>query len=329
MMPIRIPFSMPFRIPWALPDNLAPYAALLFGGLVGLTVVLFWMAFRPSRAKSVDSQRMAAYLQRADVLEEELLSQSFQTRVLAPAFRKVLRSLARMAPQGNIEQSREMLVQAGSPMGLTVMDYLGMRILAAALFGGGFFVLSGARGELIVVARNAFLLAFVGYFLPLLWLRSAKNQRQRQIQRALPDALDMLTIGVEAGLGFESAMIRVGDQWDNPLTREFRRAVAEMRVGTSREDALLRMVERCGVADLRSFVAVLVQSSRLGVSIAEVLHVQADQMRVRRRLRAEEQAHKATVKMVFPLVLLIFPALFVVILGPVVPSLLQFLGSSL
>jgi tight adherence protein C len=136
----------------------------------------------------------------------------------------------------------------------------------------------------------------------------------------------MLTIGVEAGLAFESALLRLGERWDNALTREFRRAVAEMRVGISRDEALARMADRTGVQELRSFVAILVQSNRLGVSIAQVLHTQAAEMRTKRRQRAEELARQASVKMVFPLVFLIFPAMFIVILGPAVPALISFFG---
>ena len=135
----------------------------------------------------------------------------------------------------------------------------------------------------------------------------------------------MLTIGVEAGLAFESALLRVGERWHNALTYEFRRAVAEMRIGTPRDVALTRMAERSGVPELRAFVAILIQSSQLGVSIAQVLHTQAAEMRVKRRQRAEELARQASVKMVFPLVFLIFPALFVVILGPSVPTILFWL----
>ncbi|MFW6136308.1 MAG: type II secretion system F family protein, partial [Chloroflexota bacterium] len=152
------------------------------------------------------------------------------------------------------------------------------------------------------------------------------RSRQHEIARALPDALDMLSVGVEAGLAFESALLRVAEQWDNALTEEFRRAVREMRLGAGREEALRRMAERTGVEDLATFVAVLVQSTRLGVSIAQVLEAQAAQMRLKRRQRAEEQARKAGIKMIFPLVFLIFPAMFVVILGPSMPALLGFLG---
>jgi tight adherence protein C len=126
---------------------------------------------------------------------------------------------------------------------------------------------------------------------------------------------------VEAGLAFESALMRVSEKWHNPLTDEFRRTVGEMRVGTSREVALLRLAERCDVADLNTFVAILVQSSQLGVSISQVLHQQAAEMRLKRRQRAEELARQAGIKIMIPLGFLIFPALFVVILGPAVPTI--------
>jgi tight adherence protein C len=169
---------------------------------------------------------------------------------------------------------------------------------------------------------NGLLGALFAFLAVTYWLRMRVHSRKHAIQRALPDALDMMTIGVEAGLAFESAMVRVGEKWRNPLTDEFRRAVAEMRVGSSRDEALSRMAERCGVDDLSAFVSVIEQSSALGVSIAEVLHIQADQMRIKQRLQAEELARKAGVKMVFPLVFLIFPAMFIVILGPAVPALI-------
>jgi len=169
----------------------------------------------------------------------------------------------------------------------------------------------------------------VGFLVPRLWLRLAVGRRKHDILRALPDALDMLTIGVEAGLGFESAMVRVGQKWDNALTRVFRRAVGEMRLGAARDVALEHMAERSGVPELRTFIAVLVQSSQLGVSIAEVLHTQAAQMRVRRRQRAEELARQAGIKLIFPLAALILPALFVVILGPTLPAFQRFFATML
>lgn len=300
---------------------------VLFGGLVGLAMLLVWIAFAPSRAAApVDGERLDTYLQSVDPVQEEMLRRSFFQRAIVPIIRSFLRLLGRLAPGRNVEQSRQLLIQAGDPMGLSVLDYYGLRIMVAGGLAGGYFLLAGMTGNLLQGLPATLLLGVMGYLLPFVWVRMKRDHRQHEIERALPDALDMLTIGVEAGLGFDSAMMRVGEEWDNALTAEFRRVVAEMRVGTDREVALQRMAERAGAQDLRSFVAVLVQSSRLGVSIADVLHIQAEQMRLKRSQRAEEQAQKAGIKMLFPLIFLIFPTMFVVILGPVIPSLLGFLG---
>jgi tight adherence protein C len=132
----------------------------------------------------------------------------------------------------------------------------------------------------------------------------------------MPDALDLLTICVEAGLGFDSAMQKVQEKWDNDLALEFGRVIQEIRLGKLRRDALRDMAERAGVAELTSFVAAVIQSEQLGVSLAKVLRIQSDQMRVRRRQMAEEEAHKAPIKMIFPIALLIFPSILIVLLGP-------------
>jgi tight adherence protein C len=183
----------------------------------------------------------------------------------------------------------------------------------------------GDNLELSQAARYALLAGLVGYFGPSLWLRRRIGRRQNEIARALPDALDMMTVGVEAGLAFETALVKVGEQWDNALTHELQRAVVEMRVGTPRNEALQRMADRVGVPELNTFIAVLIQSHQMGVSIAEVLHAQAALMRERRRQRAEELARQAGIKMVFPLVFCIFPALLVVILGPSIPVFRAFI----
>jgi tight adherence protein C len=173
--------------------------------------------------------------------------------------------------------------------------------------------------------RNGAVALLAGFWLPKLWLNNQIKKRKSEIARALPDALDMLTIGVEAGLAFESALLRVGEQWNNALSQEFRRVVSEMRLGVPRNEVLRRLAERTDVEDLSTFVAVLIQSNMLGVSISQVLHVQADQMRLKRRQHAEEQAHAATVKIVVVLVIFILPSLFIVVLGPTVPRIAEVL----
>ena len=305
------------------------WSPLTFAVLIGLAMALVWLALAPARPRRAVRERLAGYLDRADVIEEEDMGRPFGARVLLPLLRRILRILGRLATKRNVEATRQMLVQAGQPGGLTVLDFLGVRLLFVVLMGGGYFLLLGKSVSFSMALRNALMVGALGYFLPLFWLRRRVRRRQHEILRALPDALDMLTIGVEAGLAFESALLRVGEKWDNALTREFRRAVAEMRVGTARDVALQRMADRAGERDLSTFVAVLIQSSQLGVSIAQVLHTQAAQMRVKRRQRAEELARQAGIKMIFPLALFVFPSMLVVILGPSIPAFISFFGSGL
>jgi tight adherence protein C len=303
------------------------WSPLAFGLLVALALACVWLAFAPSRPQKEVEERLEDFLETAVALEEADMRRPVAGRVVLPLLRRLLGALGRLMPVRAVAGIQVSLVRAGQPGGLTALDFVGLQVLLAALAGGGYFLLQGGALGFALALRNAFLAAAAGYFLPWYWLRRTARSRQHQIVRALPDALDMMTVGVEAGLAFESALLRVGEQWDNALTRELRRTVSEMRVGTARNAALRNLAERTGVEELSTFVAVLIQSSQLGVSIAEVLHTQAAQMRTRRQQRAEELARQAGVKMVIPLVFLIFPAILVVILGPSIPPFLSFFRS--
>jgi tight adherence protein C len=293
--------------------------------LVGLAALLIWAAFAPARPAAKVRTRLDGYLDRADAIEEAEMRKPFVARVFGPLLRGVLRLLGSLAPKRNVEATELLLRQAGQPGGLSALDFFGLRLLSVLVAGGIYFLVARNSLSFSLLLRNCALVGIVGFFIPWLWLRHRANSRRNEIKRALPDVLDMLTISVEAGLAFESALLRVGEQWENALTRELRRAVAEIRIGTPRDLALQRVADRTGVPELRSFVAVLVQSSQLGVSISQILRDQAGVMRTMRRQRAEELARQASVKMVFPLVFLIFPALFVVILGPAIPGFTAFL----
>jgi tight adherence protein C len=292
-----------------------------------VSVGLVWVSLAPSQPALQVRARLDGYLARSDSVEAEELQQPFTVRALLPFLRSILRVFGALVPSRDLEATRRMLLQAGQPFGLTVLDFWGLRVLSVVLVGGGYFLFMRTGLSEGVLLRNTLIACVAGVFLPVLWLRSAAGRRMHEVQRALPDALDMLTIGVEAGLAFESALLQVSRKWDNALSRELRRTVAEMRVGTPRDAALQRLADRTAVPDLRTFVAVLVQSNQLGVSIAKVLHDQAAQMRVKRRQRAQELAQQAGVKLVFPLVFLIFPTMFIVILGPSVPLILDILKS--
>ncbi len=288
--------------------------------LAALAAVLLWQALSPARRRPIDS-RLHDYVD--DVAQNAELERGFGERVLGPGMRRILRTLGALLPKRNIEKTRKLLIYAGEPGALSVMDFMGLRMIGALAVGGGCFWFYARYQPMNILLVATGVAAFVGYMIPMYWLRGKAKRRQKEIRRALPDALDMLTIAVEAGLAFESGLLRVGEQWQNALSEEFRRVVGEMRMGVTRTAALERMVARTDVEELATFVAVLVQSTQLGVSIAQVLQTQAAQMRERRRQRAEEMARQASVKIVLVLVVFFFPVLFIVLLGPIAP---QFMG---
>ena len=220
---------------------------------------------------------------------------------------------------------------AGNPGDMRLTDWMGVKMLvgigtAAILFvllgvvaGGG---ISGP-GDLFKPFFFGLIGFFIGYLLPEFWLGRKIKSRQKIILKMIPDTLDLLTISVRAGLGFDAALAKVVEKLPGPLTDEFRRALAEVRVGKARREALRDMIPRTNVQPLSNFIGAIIQAETLGVSISKVLQVQSEQLRIERRQRAEELAAKAPIKMLLPLVGCIFPALFVVILGPAMISLVK------
>jgi tight adherence protein C len=250
-------------------------------------------------------------------LEEIELSLPFTDRVLRPMIRGMASMAARFTPSQTIESTQHKLDLAGNPNGWTPTEFWGIRIVAAVLMGGAAFLLfSLTKQPVLRLFGLTGLMLLVGFFMPVLWLRGKIGRRQDNIIKALPDALDLLTVCVEAGLGFDAAMSKVNEKWDNELSLAFGRVLQEVRLGRLRREALREMANRMEVSDVTTFTAAIIQAEQLGVSIAKVLRIQSDQMRVRRRQRAEEKAQKAPVKILFPMVLLIFPSLFIVLLGP-------------
>ena len=298
--------------------------------VVGIGLLLAGL-YLPHTGKDVIAERLATFNQRPRSLEEIELQQPFTERVLRPFIRQLADAMNRFQQARSknpketqvrgIESIQRKLALAGNPYRWTPADYLGIKVFAALVLGGVLFFLMTIGGQ----TGYAFLfggigLAF-GWFGPELILRSKTQARQKQIQRALPDALDLLVISVEAGLGFDAAIQRLVDKRDDALATEFARVLAEMRVGRSRRDALKDMVQRTQVPDLNNFVGAILQAEQLGVSVTKVLTVQAEQMRVVRRQRAEEKAAQLQLKLIFPLAIFIFPALCVVIMGPIWPTL--------
>jgi tight adherence protein C len=292
----------------------------------GLIMILFGVAQRRKEATALD-QRMAEFALRPKRLEEIELSRPFVERVIRPLLGTLIKQMSRLTPKSNLERLRQNLEQAGNPYNWQPLDFIGVRGLAAV-------ALAAVTAALMLLTRQEFqriiliplLMLGIGYMLPGIWLGQKIKSRKRGILKALPDAIDMLSVSVEAGLGFDQALQRVAMKWDHELSWEFQRSLQEMRVGKSRREALRELAARTGVEDLSTFIMAILMADQLGVSITQVLRIQSAQMRQRRRQRAEVEAHKAPIKMIFPMVFLIFPAIWVVILGPAVPQVLDALG---
>ncbi|NIO72405.1 MAG: type II secretion system F family protein [Anaerolineae bacterium] len=296
---------------------MSPVVLIVAMAILGSVVLLFVGVAAPRSSDQV-LDRLAEYGGRTLTLEEIELSQPFSQRVIRPLIQGIAQFIGRFAPQRNIEEIRRKLELAGRPYGWGPTEFLGVRGLAGILLATMTFLLLTLTGQYLPKRFLATLVAggLGFYVLPTLWLSSKIRRRQTEIVKALPDALDLLTISVEAGLGFDAAMSKVAEKWDNELSLAFNRVIQEIQMGKLRREALRDMADRMDVSDVSSFVAAIIQADQLGVSIAKVLRIQSEQMRIRRRQRAEEKAHQAPVKMLFPMAFLIFPALFIVLLGP-------------
>jgi tight adherence protein C len=303
--------------------------------IVGLVVVagLVYVGLREDRGRDPLQERLAQYGEREipQSLEEIELSLSFRDRVLIPMLRKIASVTVRFTPEKQLEETRRLIELAGMAGTLEPTTFFALRIVATIGLGLGafmlFFVLSRniAPTQAILYTVGG---AAVGYFFPLLWIRSKIRKRQDGILKALPDSLDLLVICVEAGLGFDAAMGKVYEKWDNDLAVAFGRVLREIQLGKGRREALKDMSDRMEVPDVTSFTAAIIQADQLGVSMATILRVQSDQMRVKRRQRAQEKAHQAPVKMMIPMVLLIFPSIWIVLLGPAAIILLGARGTT-
>lgn len=289
-------------------------------------VVMVIMSINRGRQPDAIGDRLNQFTERPMSLEELELQQPFFQRVILPTSKSVLVALGKYGPKQSAERLKVNLQQAGNPGNITPLMFSGLRIALCAILLVLFGFVTFRTMDFLQAMLYTTLGAAIGYLLPGIWLGQQIKKRKYNIVKALPDALDLLTIAVEAGLAFDSGIQRVADKWDNELSREFRRVLQDMRLGRTRRDALKDLATRTGVEDVQTFTAAIIQADQLGVSMAKILRIQSDQMRIRRRQRAEELAQKAPVKMLFPMVFLIFPALFVVILGPAVPRIMTGLG---
>ncbi len=294
---------------------------VLLGGVVALVVV----GLRFTRQGTQDESdpimsRLAEATQRGESvsLEDIELQQPFIQRVVVPLMEKVGEISTRFTPQKLLQETTLKLELAGNPGRIDAATFLATRFVGAAVFGGGLLTIAllsktWAPGRIVLVVG---IFTAVGFFFPQLWLQSRINSRQGEVRKALPDALDLLTICVEAGLGFDAAMSKVAEKWENELSLMFGRCIREVQLGKIQREALRDMADRLGLPELTSFVAAVIQSQILGVSLAKVLRIQSDQLRIKRRQFAEELAHKAPVKMIIPMALLTFPSIMIILMAP-------------
>lgn len=305
------------------------FAILLIVVVIGIAVVLVIIGLRESQGRDPLTERLAEYAERGEVasLEEIELSQPFMERVIYPTARRFGELAQRFTPQNAIVETRRRLEMAGAPRWMEPTIFLASRLVTGIGLGLLMIFVFSLSPSIAVFSVNSLIgigiFALAGFFLPNLFLNRSIRRRQKLVLNAMPDALDLLTICVEAGLGFDAAMKKVIEKWDNALSLAFARVLQEIQLGKLRREALRDMSDRLGVAEMDSFVAAVIQSEQLGVSMSRVLRVQADAMRVKRRQRAEENAQRAPIKMLLPMVFLIFPTIVLILLGPAVLQIMR------
>jgi tight adherence protein C len=292
--------------------------AVLAAGAVLL--ITYGIAARPS--EDAVQARLSQLVVQPKSLEEMELQQPFSERVMRPMIQRLARA-GRRQDGGMIARTDAKLEKAGYPGGLRGADWMGVKILSLIAFAIlGFLIGLVIAGTPVVAFLFAVGGAGLGFLAPEFWLGRRIRGRSMAMTLQLPDALDLLTISVEAGLGFDAALAKVVEKMEGPLVDEFRQALAEVRMGRARRDALRDVANRADSQPVSNFIGAIVQAEQLGVPIAKVLQIQSNQLRIERRQRAEEAAAKAPVKMLFPMVGCIFPTIFIVILGPAIVTVM-------
>lgn len=305
---------------------MALYITLAFGVLIfSLVYILFYndgieidkIKGRLAELESMDSK----------VVVDEELNKSLSERFINPLAESLVKSLGKVVPQAGMsnekaENQRKLLRQAG----MTIMpsEYSAIKLIVitgtAVLFLLFSFILSlDIRFKIFMPLFGA----YAAFAIMRFSLFSKIRNRKEQMERQMPDVLDMLSVNVEAGLGFEQAMLHIIEHFKGPLIDEFNIAYREMTMGRSRRDALMAFGERCDIDDLKSFAGAVIQANKLGISLKNVLHTQAASIRDNRRQKIEEKAHKMAIKILLPMVVFIFPVIFIMLMGPAVVSIME------
>ena len=294
------------------------------GVAIGVLMIFIGLARTPSSSTAVNvQQRLAAYGGEKPLTIEEIeLQRPFSERVLRPAIERLGSLLSRSTPQKARQDLLNRLELAGRPGNLTPEDFAAVRLVAAAVLGALGLLIGLLLGGSLYLIIALVVGVILGYYLPVIWLKQQVDGRRAEIQKGLPDALDLLVICVDAGLGFDAALARVTDKYKNALSELLSKALREVSLGRPRLEALDEMGRSSGVEDLHNFIQAVIQSEQFGTGIGKILRIQADEMRRKRRQRAQEKAAQATLKMLLPMVGCIFPTLWIVLLGPAVQILM-------
>lgn len=286
----------------------------LFGAVSTAAVAVF------GRQKtSLIESRIQDFRSRTTTHDNEFgpdLEAAFADRVLKPGAESIARMFSKVLPQSVLEDVRHSLVMAGNPVKFNTYLTIWLGMLTTFFLLGAFVLLGSGGGLSPQKVGGAFVCLMIGYMGPRMWLKSKVKNKQSLVLKALPDTLDLITTCVEAGLGLDAALSRVAEKGEGPLAEELSHMLRDVAMGKLRREAMIELGERIGVDELTNFINSIIQAEQLGVGIAQVLRVQSDQLRTQRRQRAEKSAHEAPIKMLFPLVLFVFPAFLAVILGP-------------
>ena len=303
---------------------------IILGILILIAIILVVIGIR--HPNSISDQQLFDRLEDFSIDGEQMnlenleMTLPFSERVIFPIARKLGEFTLRFTPQNWLNSTTRKLELAGRLAKMDATLFITIEFIIGAVVGvASFFFLRfvGAGLPPGRVFLLAVVLAILGFFLPQYQLSRVITKRQKEIRKGMPDALDLLTICVEAGLSFDGAMAKVAEKWNNEVSMAFARVIQEIQLGKLRREALRDMQENIGVSEMTSFVAALIQSEQLGVSMAKVLRVQADQMRVRRRQLAEEEAHKAPIKMLIPMAFIMFPSILIILLTPAALRIMQ------
>jgi tight adherence protein C len=293
---------------------------LLLAVVVGLGILMIFigLARTPStNTAAMVQQRLSVYGgEKPLTLEEVELQRPFSERFLRPAIERLGSLMSRSTPQKARQNLMNRLDLAGRPGNLTPEDFAAVRIVAAAVMAAAGLGLGLLLANVVYLVISLAVGAILGFYLPVLWLKQKVDARRSEIQKGLPDAMDLLVIAVDAGLGFDAALARVTDKYKNALSDEFAKVLREVSLGRPRLEAMDEMGRSSGVEDLHNFIQAIIQSEQFGTGIGKILRIQADEMRRKRRQRAQEKAAQATLKMMLPMVGCIFPTLWIVLLGP-------------